>query len=120
MFFQILTYIKFRQTNAISYNFFTQSLCWEYYSKQKDLVVIQFIKYPNFEFKSWKKKTWQISESRGCFQILTHDNYEQTNGIQLEFFYTSPMLGILQQTEGGINVIKDSNFESKNWKEKNP
>ena len=41
-----------------------------------------------------------MSESGGLFQILTHDNYEQTNGIQLEFFYKSPMQGILQQTEG--------------------
>ena len=30
--------------------------------------------------------------------FLTHDNYEQTNGIQLEFFSTNPMLGLLQQT----------------------
>ena len=36
-----------------------------------------------------------ISESGDFFQILTRDNYEQTNGIQLEFFYTSPMLEIL-------------------------
>ena len=28
------------------------------------------------------------------------------------------MLGILQQIEGGINVIKDRNFEFKNWKKK--
>ena len=34
-----------------------------------------------------EKKTWKISESGGYFQILTHDNYEQTNCIQLEFFY---------------------------------
>ena len=64
------------------------------------------------------KKTWKISESEGYFQILTHDNYEQTNGVQLEFFYTSLMLGILQQTEGAINIIKHCNFEFKNW-EKN-
>ena len=60
---------------------------------------MQFIKYPNFEFKNLKK-TWKISESAGYFQILTHENYEQTNGIQLEPFYTSPMLEISQQTEG--------------------
>ena len=41
-----------------------------------------------------------MSESGGFFQILTHDNYEQLNGIQLEVFYKSPMQGILQQTEG--------------------
>ena len=41
-----------------------------------------------------------MSESDGYFQILTHDNYEQTNGVQLEFCYTRPMLGISQQTEG--------------------
>ena len=28
--------------------------------------------------------------------------------------YTSPMLGILQWTEGGINVMKHPNFEFKN------
>ena len=27
-----------------------------------------------------------MSESGGFFQILIHDNYEQTNGIQLEYF----------------------------------
>ena len=41
-----------------------------------------------------------MSESGEFFQLLTHDNYEQRNGIQLQFFYTSPMLGVLQQTEG--------------------
>ena len=61
---------------------------------------MQFIKYPSFQFKKLKKKkTWKISESGGYFQILTHDSYEQTNSIQLELFYTSPMLGILKQTE---------------------
>ena len=58
---------------------------------------MQFIKYPNFEFK--KNKTWKISESGDYFQILTDDSYEQTNSIQLELFYTGPMLRILQQTE---------------------
>ena len=47
-----------------------------------------------------EKKHEKISESGGYFQILKHENYEQTNGIQLEYFYTSPMLEILQQTEG--------------------
>ena len=41
-----------------------------------------------------------MSESGWFFQILTHDNYEQKNGIQFELFYSSLMLGILQQTEG--------------------
>ena len=49
--------------------------------------------------KKQKEKTGKISESGGYFQILTH-NYEQTNCIQLEFFYTSPMQRILQQIEG--------------------
>ena len=40
----------------LSISFFTQVLCWEYYSKPKNSVVIQFIKYPNFEFINWKKK----------------------------------------------------------------
>ena len=51
----MLTDINFRQTNAVNMNSFTQALCWEYYSKPNNLVVIQFIKYPNFEFKNWKK-----------------------------------------------------------------
>ena len=46
-----------------------------------------------------KKNTQEMSESGGFFQIFTHDYYEQTNGIQLEFFYKSPMQGILQKTE---------------------
>ena len=41
-----------------------------------------------------------MSESGGFFQILTHDNYEQTNVILLEFYYKNPMQGLLQQTEG--------------------
>ena len=42
-------------------NVFTQALCWEYYSKPKDLVVIQFIKYPNFEFKNMKNiRIWRF------------------------------------------------------------
>ena len=40
----------------LSISFFTQVLCWEYYSKPKNSVVIQFIKYPNFDFINWKKK----------------------------------------------------------------
>ena len=41
----------------------------------------------------------KISEYGDFLQILTHDNYEQTNGIQLEFFCTSPLPGILHQTK---------------------
>ena len=40
---------NFRQTNAINMIFFTQNLCWKYYSKPKNL---EFIKYPNFGFKN--------------------------------------------------------------------
>ena len=47
-----------------------------------------------------KKKKRKMSQSDGHFLILTRDNYEQTNGVQLEFCYTRPMLGIPQQTEG--------------------
>ena len=47
-----------------------------------------------------EKKTGKISESGDYLHILTHDSYEQTNSIQLELFYTSPMLAIQQQTEG--------------------
>ena len=63
------------------------------------------------------KKTWKISESGGYFQILTHDNYEQTNGIQLELCYTSPMLRILQQTKKlSMTHFKNHNLEFKSWK----
>ena len=78
---------------------FTQVLCWEYYIKPKNLVDIQFIKYPNYEFKSWKKMK-SIKIIWVFPQTLTHDNYEKANGVQLDFFHTSSMLGILQQTEG--------------------
>ena len=57
-FFQILTYINFRQTNAIY--FFTEALCWKYYNKPKNLEIIQFIKYSNFGFKNWKKNMKNI------------------------------------------------------------
>ena len=54
-------------------------------------------------------KIWRV-----FFQILTQDNYEQTNGIQLDFFYASPMLGILLQTkELSMIHFKDHNFEFK-------
>ena len=32
------------------------------------------------------EKVWKISESGVYFQILTHDNYDQTNGIEFELF----------------------------------
>ena len=118
-FFQILTYINFRETNGINMAFFTQALCWEYYTKPKNLVVIQFIKYPNFELKIKKRKKKKKRKEKNIriwsfFQILTHDNYEQTNGVQLEFFYTSPILRIPQQTEGGSIIhFKYHNFKIK-------
>ena len=43
---------NFRQTIAINMKCFAQALCGEYYNKPKNLVAIQFIKYPNFEFKN--------------------------------------------------------------------
>ena len=55
IFFQILTYINFRQTNAMKMNFFTQALCWQCYSKPNNLVVMQFIKYSKSELKNWLK-----------------------------------------------------------------
>ena len=57
-----------------------------------------------------KKKNSRIR----FFQILTHDNYGEINIVQLEFFYTSPILGILQQTEGlSIIHFKYHTFEIK-------
>ena len=64
-----------------------------------------------------KKKHEKYQNLEVIFKFLTHENYEQTNGIQLEFFYTSPMLEIRYsrlKNYVGINVIKDFNFESKN------
>ena len=59
---------------------------------------------------------WVMSESGVLFQILTYDSYEQTNSIQLEFFFcTSLLLEILQQTqEFRIMHLKDHNFQIKN------
>ena len=55
-----------------------------------------------------------MSESGGFFRILTHDDYEQTNGIQSKSSYTSPMLGILQQTKELSTIhFKNHNFEFK-------
>ena len=60
--------------------------------------------------KKKKKKTWKISEPAVYFQILTHGNYEQT----IRFFYTSSMLGIIQQAkELSITHFKNYNFEFK-------
>ena len=72
-------------------NFFIKALYWEYYSMPKNLVVIQFI-IPYFEFKSWEKHE-KCQNLEGFLQILTGDNYEQTNGIQLEFFLKKPYAG---------------------------
>ena len=47
-----------------------------------------------------EKKHEQCQNLEGFFQILTHDNYEQTNGTQLKIFHTSLMLVVLYQTEG--------------------
>ena len=82
-FFQILMHNNFRQSNAINMKFFMKALyARNTTSKSKTLVVIQFIRYPTFEFKNWKKR---FSKKR-FFQILTHNNYKQTDGIQLEIF----------------------------------
>ena len=51
-----------------------------------------------------------MSES-GVFQILTHDNYEETNGIQLKFSAD-------WRIKVGINFMENHNFEFKNWKKK--
>ena len=43
---------NFRKTNGIQSEFFTQALCWEYYSNTKNEVVAHFMKDPDFEFKN--------------------------------------------------------------------
>ena len=59
-FFQILMHNNFRQTNAINMKFFIKALyAGNTTSKSKNLVVIQFIRYPNFEIKTWKKTFFQ-------------------------------------------------------------
>ena len=57
--FQILAHDNFEQTNGIHLECFTKALCWEYYSKPKNLVsytskiIISCLKVK-------KKKTWKI------------------------------------------------------------
>ena len=46
-----------------------QVLCWESCSKQKNLLKLK------------KSQSLEV-----FFQILMHDSYEQTNGVQLDFF----------------------------------
>ena len=100
--------------------FFTQALCWKYHSKPENLVVIQFMKYPNFEFKHWKKHK-KCQNLEGFFQILAHDDYEQTNSTQLKFFLHKPYDG---NTTAGwrfitfISFITYPNFDFKIWKKK--
>ena len=110
--------ITFRQTNTINMNFFYTSFMLEILQQFKEFS--QIIHKITLILSSKVKKTWKISESGGLFEVLTHDNYEQTNGIQSEFFYAGPMLRILQQTkELSIMHFKGRNFELKSWK-KNP
>ena len=63
---------------------FTQGLCWKYYNKPNNLIVIP----SNTIILSSKieKKHEKYQNLEGFFQILTHSNYKQTSGIQLEFF----------------------------------
>ena len=92
--------------------FLKQVLCWEYYSKPKNLVVIWFIKYPNFEFIDWKKER-KISESEG---FLTHDNYEQKIVSNYNFF--RQVLSWEYYSKLSVLHFKDLNFEFKSWKNK--
>ena len=82
--FLILLHNNFRQLLSI-WNFFTSSMLG-ILQQTKELIVIQLIKYPNFEFKNWKKNSWKMLESGGVFYILTYDNHDQTNDTQLKFF----------------------------------
>ena len=86
------------------YKFFTQALCWGYCSKPKNLIIILFIRYPNFEFKNWRKKN--LKKIR---------NWRWTNKwYPISIFCTSPMLRILQQTkELSIIHFKDHSSEFK-------
>ena len=61
-----------------------------------------------------KKEHEKYQNLEVFFQILTHGDYKETNGIQLEFFYKGPMLGILQHfKEISIIHFKDHRFEFK-------
>ena len=112
--------ITFRQTNTINMNFFYTSFMLEILQQFKEFSS-QIIHKITLILSSKVKKTWKISESGGFFEVLTDDNYEQTNVIQLELFYASPMLRILQQTkELSIMHFKGRNFELKSWKKKKP
>ena len=58
---------------------------------------MHFIKDPNSESKNKKKlKSVRIWRFR---LILTSINFRQTNAINMNFFYTRFMLGILQKTK---------------------
>ena len=76
---------NFRQTNAITMIFFTQGFMLEILQQTKEFNS-DTIKYHNFEFKNWKKNHEKYQNLERFFQILTHSNYKQTSGIQLEFF----------------------------------
>ena len=57
--FQILAHDNFEQTNGIHLECFTKALCWEYYSKPKNLVSYTS-KIIISCLKTKKKKTWKI------------------------------------------------------------
>ena len=112
-FFQILTYISFRQTNAIKIIFILQVYARNTTANQ---IIQQSYNSSNTHILSLKieKRTQKLSEAGGFFQILTHDDYKETNGIQLEIFCKSTMLGILQHfKELSIIHFKDHRFEFK-------
>ena len=82
-FFQILMHNNFRQTNAINMKFFIKALyAGNTTSKSKNLVVYSSSGTLILSSKLGKK----LFSKKKFFQILTHNNYKQTDGIQLEIF----------------------------------
>ena len=85
IFLQILMHNNFRQRNGIESEFFTQALCWEYYSNIRNEVVANFNtshQRPWFWVQKLKKKVrvWRF------FQILMHNNFRPKKSISMKLF----------------------------------
>ena len=72
--------------------------------------------------KIQKKHHLKISESGGYFQILTDDNYEQTNGYPIRIILHKPYAKNTTANQGikyhTLLFEKTHNFKIKSWKEK--
>ena len=73
---------NFRQTNGIKSEFLTQALCWEYYNKIKNEVVVHSPKTLILSSKIEKKSRNMVFFSSN----LKHNNFRQTNAINMKLF----------------------------------